>query len=156
LDILIVLSLFGAYAVGAMFLSAIGANVYRDTAATMDENYGMRTGALYIAEKLRQNDVADGVRLDGIEGGGDALVLIENRTGEGYETWIYVYDGALREILTARGAAIPLESGQIIMPMEAMELERASGDLLRVSLTSAGGGVSNLSLSLRAVKEGTG
>jgi hypothetical protein len=151
MDILIVLSLFGAYAAGAMLLSAIGANVYKDAAVTMEENYDMRTGALYIAEKLRQNDVAGGLRM-GEAAGGDALILIENRTGKGYETWIYVYEGSLCEVLTAGGAdEPPLESGQAIMPMEAMELE-LSDRLVQVSLTGANGKVSNLNLSLRAAR----
>jgi hypothetical protein len=153
IDILIVLALFGAYAAGAMLLSAIGADVYKGAAENMEENYDMRTGALYIAEKVRQNDIGGGVRLGQVTGG-DALVLTENKSGKGYEMWIYVHDGELREILAAPGANIDLTAGQAIMPMAGMELGYVSDNLLRVRLTGAEGEVSEMDLSPRAAYRG--
>jgi hypothetical protein len=149
IDILIVLTLFGAYAAGAMLLSAIGADVYRGAAENMEENYDMRTGALYIAEKVRQNDISGGVRL-GRAASGDALVLTENKSGKGYETWIYVHGGELCEILTAPGSSVDLAAGQAIMPMAGMELSYVSDNLLRVRLTGMEGDVSEMDLSPRA------
>jgi hypothetical protein len=147
-DILIVLALFGAYAAGAMLLSAIGADVYKGAAKNMQENYDMRTGALYIAEKLRQNDAAGCVRA-GMVSGADAVVLQDSRPGMGYETWIYVRDGELCEITAPSGAEVQFSAGQAIMPMRSMELELVPGRLLRIKLTSPEGNVSDVDLSPR-------
>ncbi|MDR0425202.1 MAG: DUF4860 domain-containing protein [Clostridiales Family XIII bacterium] len=147
-DILIVLALFGAYAAGALLLSAIGADVYKGAAKNMQENYDMRTGALYIAEKLRQSDVAGCVRMGKVSGA-DAVVLMDSRPGMGYETWIYVHDGDLCEITAPPGAEVQFSAGQAIMPMRGMELELVSGRMLRIKLTSPEGNVSNVDLSPR-------
>jgi hypothetical protein len=153
IDILIVLALFGAYATGAMLLSAIGADVYKRAADNMQENYDMRTGALYIAEKVRQNDVAGCIRLERISDG-HALVLTENKSGMGYETWIYVYDGQLCEILAGGDADVQFSAGQAIMPMRKMELDFVSEAMLHVKLTSSEGGVSDINLSPRSMAGG--
>ncbi|MDR0571165.1 MAG: DUF4860 domain-containing protein [Clostridiales Family XIII bacterium] len=149
-DILIVLALFGAYAAGATLLSAIGAQVYTNEGEVISDNYDMRTGALYISEKARQNDAAGCVRLDRTAGG-DALVLTENKSGKGYETWIYIHEGTLREIMIPPGGSPNVSDGQTIMPMERMDTS-FEGDLLCVELRTISGEVSELKLLLRAAE----
>ena len=129
---LIVLTLFGAYAVSAMILSAIGADIYSIGASNIENNYDMRTGALYLSEKIRQNDVENSIRIDQISGR-DALVLTENKSGMGYESWIYVHNGYLREILLPPKSQFNPSAGQVIMPMKMIEAD-FNEQLLNITL----------------------
>ena len=54
-DILFVLALFGVFAVSALALVTIGADVYQHTVEDMGVNYESRTAVSYILEKVRQN-----------------------------------------------------------------------------------------------------
>ena len=54
-DILFVLALFGVFAVSALALVTIGADVYQHTVEDMGVNYESRTAVSYIMEKVRQN-----------------------------------------------------------------------------------------------------
>ena len=56
-DILFVLALFGVFAVSALSLVTIGADVYQHTVEDMSVNYDSRTAVSYIMEKVRQMTV---------------------------------------------------------------------------------------------------
>ncbi|MDR2196795.1 MAG: DUF4860 domain-containing protein [Coriobacteriales bacterium] len=151
-DLLAVLALFCVYAATALLLSAIGASVYRDAVGQMQTNYDGRTSSLYVAEKVRQSDVngAVGIRL---LDGGDALVLVEQQSGERYETWIYVHEGMLCETLISSGAKVDYRLGQEIMPMQTMRLaqfEQGNGSLLEVRFTMPDGSTSAIDLFLKS------
>ena len=66
-DILFVLALFGVFAVSALALVTIGADVYQHTVEDMGVNYESRTAVSYIMEKVRQNDTADSIFLTDLE-----------------------------------------------------------------------------------------
>lgn len=148
-DIFVVLTLFFAYAASAVLLCAIGAGVYQRTADNMQENYDIRTGVLYIAEKVRQNDMADSLRIEEFEDN-TALVFIEQRTGLNYETWVYIYEDQLCELLIASGMELKPSNGQVIMPMRAMSLNKEDSGLLRIALTDINGRDSSLDLYPKA------
>ena len=56
-DILFVLALFGVFAVSALALVTIGADVYQHTVEDMGVNYESRTAVSYIMEKVRKPTV---------------------------------------------------------------------------------------------------
>jgi hypothetical protein len=143
LDLVVVIALFLVYATCALLLCIIGAEVYRETAATMSQNYDQRTSVLYVAERIRQNDVEGAVRTDSVEGS-DALVLVEQRSGRGFETWIFVKGGMLYEGLFEPGDEIDPELCQAIMPLsrltlstEVEQVEQAAGSQDSSSVAAA-------------------
>jgi uncharacterized Rossmann fold enzyme len=137
------------FAAGALLLCTIGAGIYRQVATVMGENYDTRTGILYVAEKVRQNDVVGATRVEQLNDT-DALVLVEQVTGESYETWIYVQDGMLCEELIAAGSAVDLAQSQSIMPVRVLDLELEEGGLLRISITDGDGQTESIMLLLRS------
>ena len=148
-ELLLVLVVFCIYAAGSLFLCAIGANTYKDISASMQKNYDLRTGVMYLAEKTRQNDVAGGIAVKKMYGA-DALVLTEQVTGRGFETWIFVYDGMLCEIVIASGSSnnISLSMLQRIMPMKTMTLTLDKTNLLSVQLVTPEGTTSSITLNV--------
>lgn len=143
------LLLFFVYAGCALMLCVLGAQSFRQTAQVLEENYNQRTGAQYVAQKIRQNDIAGSVRIEQFKGT-DALVLVEQESGQGFETWIFVMDGHLCEQLIAAESEIVNDQAQTIMPMQKLELSFDDTMLLKVALTTTEGTVDTIKLALRA------
>ncbi len=155
LEMIVVVVLFAVYALCAVFLCVIGADVYRGTADSMSTNYDDRTSVLYVAEKIRQNDSSDSIRVDEAYGS-DAIVLTENISGSGYQTWVFVKDGILYEGLFAPDASVDVEICQRIMPMQEMVVSRDPGktQLLNISFTTVDGGTQDFDLWTRSSGSG--
>ncbi|MDR0347376.1 MAG: DUF4860 domain-containing protein [Coriobacteriales bacterium] len=155
LDLVIVVSLFFVYAACALLLCVIGANVYRNTAMTMQENFDQRTSVLYVVEKIRQNDIEGCIRVESL-GEVDALVLVEKQSGRDYETWLFVRDQMLYEGLFAPGSTIDIKLCQPVMPMEALTLESPGSNTGRVNATfrMLDGKTSSITLLLRSGQRG--
>ena len=140
-DILFVLALFGVFAVSALALVTIGADVYQHTVEDMSINYESRTAVSYIMEKVRQNDTADSISLTTLEEV-PALCMLSRIEDETYCTYLYLYDGHLKELFMREGASLGgqvLPAGTNIMELNDLALSYASEDLIRVSLQTASG-----------------
>ncbi|MGL5259386.1 MAG: DUF4860 domain-containing protein [Lachnospiraceae bacterium] len=109
-DMLFVLGLFLTMFIAMVSIVVIGANVYSKVAKNMDDNFSLSTAVSYIAEKSRQSDEYSSIHISEIEGV-EALVLIENDM----YTYIYFYEGYLREIFTVEELEPTLYSGQKIV-----------------------------------------
>lgn len=121
----------------ALVLVILGASVYRQTVSYMDENYTARTAYSYLTEKVRQNDLYDSVSLGQFENT-DALVLTQEINNTVYATYLYLYDGSLRELFMRQGSDIgadPLSAGQEILSLKDWSLEMCGDHLLRIELT---------------------
>jgi hypothetical protein len=155
LDLVVVVALFFVYATCALLLCVIGAEVYRETAATMQRNYDQRTSALYVAEKFRQNDRTGAVRVDQVNET-DALVLVEKKSGYDYETWLFVQDQVLYEGLFAPGDTIDIKLCQAIMPMDALMIapSEASPELFDATFYATDGQITSINLCLRSEQGG--
>ena len=83
-------------------------------------------------EKVRQNDTADSIFLTDLENV-PALCMLSEIDEETYCTYLYLYDGHLKELFMREGASLGgqvLPAGTDIM---------ASDDLIRISLRTASG-----------------
>ncbi len=137
-DIVFVLSLFCAFAVMALFVVVLGANVYKSITENMTSNYNMRTSVLYITEKIRQNDTGGSVDIREV-GGNDALVLTQRMEDSEYETWIFVDNGSLCEVLVTPGFEVKPGFGRPIMELDELQLDYVSDNLLDVQVVDPQG-----------------
>ena len=154
-DILFVLALFAVFTVSALVLVTIGANVYQHTVQDMSRNYDSRTAMAYITEKVRQSDrlLTSGqpaVKLGTLENQ-PALILTDEIDGDEYVTYLYLYNGWLKE-LYIRQDSYPgeniAEAGQNIMKLQSLEYRQTAENLLTVSMTTPDGETKQLYLSL--------
>jgi hypothetical protein len=137
IDTVFIACLFVLFAVTASLLVLLEASQYRATVDSMNENYEVRTASSYLAEKLRQHDAAASVavqELDGVR----ALALSEN-ADKAYTTYIYYYDGALRELLVGADASCTLSAGQSIVALSSFSVEKRAEGLLYITFTDSGG-----------------
>lgn len=113
------LLLFAVFAVCVLVVLLTGAGTYRRLTERDQAAFDSRTAARYVTTRVRQADRAEGLSLRKIDGL-DALVLTEQIDGEPYETWIYCYDGHLRELFVRGGTQVQPESGETILAMDSL------------------------------------
>lgn len=149
-----VFSLCALFAVLAMGLTLLASSVYRSTVAEAGESYTQRVALSYLINQIRRSDEAGGVALSQF-GGSDALALTERLDGAEYQTLLYCYDGALRELYIERGADFPPEDGFAILPLEKLSLTEQDG-LIQITVRDAGGSVFSACVAQRSAFEEVG
>ncbi len=137
-DILFVLTLFFVFALSALTLVVLGANVYRSTVDHMDESFTDRTSYAYITQKLRQNDEAGALSFADF-GGHDACVFTQEINNTIYNTYIYEYDGYLCELLARADMDMEPAAGTRILELDSFEITPVTPKLSRVDLSFADG-----------------
>jgi hypothetical protein len=146
-NVMFTLLLLGVFALSAIFVAVLGAQVYRSSAEKMQANFDTRTSLVYISEKIRQSTGTNFEVRD--IGGQSALVVTEEYDdGHAYETWIYVYNGKLHEATISAGDEIQPDVGQAIMDMESMDFD-VDGSLVRITSVNDAGDEESITLSRR-------
>jgi hypothetical protein len=126
LDTAVVLLLMGMFVLLATGVLVLGISVYNNTNTLSSENYAERTALSYISNQFRRGDASGGIELREL-GGSDALVLVQDFGGTRYLTYLYCYDGQLRELSTEEGVVQEASSGIPIMPLSALSFELRDG-----------------------------
>ncbi len=145
IDALIALLLFGVFAACTLAVLLTGAGAYRRLTLRDQEAYTRRICTQYIATKVRQADAAEGVSVTDVQGT-QALVLGGDAE---YITYIYCYDGWLRELHTWSQQPMSPGDGQELVQAEGLDLSLEDG-LLTVRVAGAQGVEDTLLLSLRS------
>ena len=148
MDGLLILLLFGVFAVSILAVLLSGAGAYRRLTERDDRAYDRRTATQYVSARVRQ---AAGEVTVADFGGVEALELWEDIEGETYVTRVYCSDGYLRELFCWEEAELAPEDGEIVLPAQAMSLNLEDG-LLDVEIVSGDGETLNLTLALRSGK----
>ena len=97
IDILFVIALFCMFALSAIFLISVGADIYGKTVSHMESNFNSRTAFAYVTEKVRQADAASAIdigQLDGIP----ALTITQTMGDTQYITYLYQHENHLKEL----------------------------------------------------------
>lgn len=138
IDVLFVITLFAVFAMSIMTLTGIGASVYEKIQASMSENYDSRTAFSYISNKLRQSDTNGNISL-GNYGGTDAVIISEEIDNVTYCTYLYCYDGYLKELFTRAGQEFDLEYGTNILELDSFAASYETDTLIKFELTPKDG-----------------
>ena len=149
IDLLFTLALFCVFAATSLAVVIIGANVYKNTVSKMDNNFRVRTSAAYISEKIRQNDKVGAVYVSQIQKE-PALVLEQEHEENIYQTWIYSYEGTLREVFTEKGTDILPSDGQEIMQIQDLEIRKLLDNLIEFSVIGEDGKTTTQLICLRS------
>lgn len=148
----LVLVLFAVLAVCVLTVLLTGAGAYDRLTKRGQEAYKTRTVPQYIATKVRQADVAGGIRLGQIDGV-ETLELHESIDGTRYVTRIYCYDGYVRELFSMADTVVEPIAGEPIM--EAKELRFALEEgCLRIVVKQEDGLMTEQNLTLRSAEGG--
>lgn len=138
--------LFLVFVLCALFTVLTGGKVYENISTRMDQTYTGSVALQYVANKVRQGDLAGQVSVRDIEGT-PVLELVEDIDGEDYLTWIYYLDGSIRELFTFADSGLTLQDGLEILECGGLSFTQ-DGKLLTIETRGDGGG--RLILSLRS------
>ncbi len=139
-DFLFVLGLFFVFALSALMLILIGSGVYKKTVDRMNDNFNLRTTTAYLTEKIRQGDIAGGVSVEDFAGN-NALVLTQEYYGTEYSTYLYAYNGYLKELFTAKDNQLSADAGTDILPVRSFEATHMGGKLWKLTVVEEDGSV---------------
>lgn len=144
MDGLLLLLLFGVFAVCVLSVLLTGARAYRRLTLRDQEAYRRRTCVQYIATRVRQGDLEGAVAVEPF-GEGDALVMAK----DGYVTRVYWHDGWLMEMYAGEDVQLAPEDGEKIMELDGLAMSM-DGGLLTVEVDGGDAGTDTLRLSLRS------
>ena len=116
------------FALCVLLVLLTGARIYRNLVDRGQEVYEQRTALQYLTTRVRQAETVEIGNLEGCE----ALILKETLEGETYTTYVYCYDGWLRELYTVAGAKLPPQAGEALLEGENLDLKQ-EGSLLTVT-----------------------
>ena len=153
-DVLFILALFCVFAGSAVLVMTFGANVYQRTVSQMEDNYNARVSLSYLANQVRQHDESGAITLQTLDGD-PALVLADGPESD-YATFIYYYDGALRELYCAKDDPLGAADGLPIVALESFEMTLDDQGRLQISAAAEGGKNRSLTLTLRSAGGGEG
>ena len=148
---LLVLVLFGVFAICILSVLLTGAGAYKRLVDRQQASYGERTVPQYIATKVRQADEAGAVSI-GDFCGVEALELTELPDKE-YVTRIYCYDGYLRELFSTATGSFEPDAGEKILEAQQADFALEDG-CLSVTVTGTDGKKTEIKLTLRSAKGG--
>lgn len=148
-DILFTLALFCVFAACALMVVIMGADVYSKSVDVMQKNFDSRTSLSYIATKLRQGD--GGITVQQMDADTQALVLEQTVDGAAFRTWIYSFDGQLREIFTLAELRPAPNEGQPIMALSGLTIRQGAKGPLTITVLDLDGKESQLLYTPRAV-----
>lgn len=149
IDILFVLALFCIFALSAVFLITVGANIYGKTVSHMEDNFNSRTSFAYVSEKIRQADKNDAVstgEFDGVP----AVLITEDVGHTRYITYLYQYNGYLKELMVREDTPLSPEAGQDILPVTEFSFEEVNNKLLAFTITTVDGNSCRLFVSKKS------
>ena len=152
LDMLFPLGLLLAFAASAVMVILMAANLYTRTAQDSSRAYTARTVLAYVTEKVHQNDVEGGVSA-GSFAGCPALILERNNEGTTYCTYLYAYDGSLRELMVQQGTEARPGDGIEILPLKAFLPRQETENLIYVTCTDENGKTAESFLNISSIKE---
>ena len=156
IPVLFVLTLFLLLSALSISVIIAGSTVYEKISDNMDNNYDRRVTFSYLATKIRQNDSAGSIFVE--EKNGTNMIAVKEIYGENdeYVTYIYYYEGYLREIyldIDSNGKTIDfdLDDGDKIIKAEGFEFSFCdSGDKIKMSLTDVKGKEQQTTVFLRS------
>lgn len=152
IDIIFPIALFFVFAVSALIAILFAANLYQSAAGRAREHYTTNVSLSYIREKIRQNDAEGAVSIGTLEGT-DSLILRQNLEGNLYTTYIYEYEGVLRELFIKDGAVPSLESGKDIIDVSGFSMKKLSDTLFEFTASDESGYSDSITIGIRSRSE---
>lgn len=143
--------LLGVFAVLSTMMVLLSAQLYRGIVRQTEQHSSERILSSYVTNAVHANDAFGMITVEN-RGGTDMLVMGWEADGQRYETMIYCYDGALRELFASAEQEFDPEYGEIIGDAQSFVPEIRDG-LLEVRLTDSAGQEDTLYIALRCGQE---
>ncbi len=149
IDTVFVVMLFTIFAVLALLVVLITTKQFKHTASVMEEDYQVRTANSYLREIVRQHDKSTVVNISDFSGN-SAITFTESINGYTIITYVYCYDGYIRELSSVDSAEVAPDSGAPVIQAQALNAEMLTDDTLKISYEDEFGDAHQLYIALHA------
>ncbi len=147
IDIMFLMVLFLIFTFSAVSVLLMAVNSYRAVVNSNESNSNARTAIAYIRETVRQHDEAGAIDIAKFDG----VSAIEMSEGEGYNLYIYQYDGYLMELEAKDGAGIKAEFGNKILEINSLDFSWQKGkNLILVQIEDASGNNQEVNIGIKS------
>ena len=143
IDFIFPIALFFVFAASSLVVLILAADIYGSTTNQLQANDENRTALSYISEKIRQNDAGGAPEIATVEGI-ECLALAADYNDVPHTTYIYEYEGNLKELFIRDGVDIRLKDGKNIMEIRDFQMEEAQEGCFRFSSRDLSGHTSTL------------
>ncbi len=149
IDIMFLMVLFLIFTFSAVSVLLMAVNSYRAVVNSNESNSNARTAIAYIRETVRQHDEAGAIDIAKFDG----VSAIKMSEGEGYNLYIYQYDGYLMELEAKDGAGISAEFGNKILEINSLDFSwEKDKNLILVQIEDASGNNQEVSIGIKSVE----
>ncbi|HCT91002.1 MAG TPA: DUF4860 domain-containing protein [Lachnospiraceae bacterium] len=152
IDFLFPVALFFVFALSALTLILLAARIYRSTTENSSRNYTSRTGLSYISEKIHQSDEGGRIYPGEFEGC-EALIIEQTYREKIYRTYIYAFDGSLRELFVRDGTYAKASDGNSLLEIHDFSIEQITDDLLKFDCTDSMDRRASALIAIRSVAQ---
>lgn len=142
IDLLFPITLFLVLTVSAFVLLSLSANIYKSTTERSYRNHQSRIALSYVSEKIHQSEHNGWIQIGSFEEC-DTLMIRQSFQEETYYTYLYFYDGALRELFFKDGTAVSPTDGKAILNLADVSMKMADEGLFYFQCTDLAGQVSD-------------
>lgn len=129
---LCVMLIFALFSFFALILIITAINSYKSVSATTDENNQLRSTISYITSKLHASDDGSVIKIS-TKDDTKLLSIEQTLSGDKYENYLYVKNGALYEQLLSENDDINLEDGNLISKISSFDIEKVSQGLFKIT-----------------------
>lgn len=134
---LIVLVLFGVFAVCILAVLLSGTSVYNRLVERDENAFDDRTAAQYLTTRIHSAVNAEAVSVTSVDGS-DAIRIMESYDDEEFQTLLYCREGWLYELFTMADGEVDPEAGERVLPADSIQ-GSITNDLLRIQLHDKNG-----------------
>ena len=146
-DIIFMITVFGVFMLSALFVVLFGAKIYKKTAHDMSVNFSSRTSLAYVTEKLHQHDHRNGVTITEDENG-PVLKLSQFINSDEYCTYLYEYEGNLKELTVRGDVGLVRSAGRNILKLNSFTADKVNDSLYRFNIEDDEGNRTQFYVSL--------
>ncbi len=149
IDLVFPIAVFFVFTASSLAVLMLAANIYHTQTTDADNNYMTRTSLAYVSEKIRQNDANGGISVRTVED--RSCLAIESVSYDvSYTTYIYEYEGTLKELFIRDDAKLRLKDGKDIMEVKEFSIEEIGDGLFRFASSDLDGNKTALIVSERS------
>lgn len=151
MDFLFSIALFFVFTATALVVLLLSANIYEQIVHRSTITFEQNTALAYLTEKIHQYDL-DSTRsieltqLDGCE----ALAISQSYNDTLYTTYIYVYEGQLKELFVQDGVQATAQAGTSILKLRHLDMKAIDENLFEFTCYSEDGSSDSIIIGLRS------
>lgn len=138
IDLIFPLAIFFVFAVSALLVLLLSVHIYGDQTDKTLKNFESSTPLSYITEKVRQNDSQGNITIEDLNGV-NSLVLHGTSSDVTYSTYLYVYNGWLKELTIRDDTSASPEAGKNIIEASNLQVENFSAHTYKITVTDLEG-----------------